>query len=187
MPDLVDPATGDFCRDMKKVPAHQTHSFGMPALAVKKAKTGGGRSCVRNNRTCGQGMAVQSSNIPALIRLQFTRIEKNAFTPCRSCDLMENIHMEQHDNSERIPGPYQDPPECEHVRLLAYQLWQARGCPFGTSEVDWFQAEDEIRARRDRPDSETTIITVAKTIGSVLGSVAGLVSSTTGGPPNDKR
>ena len=32
------------------------------------------------------------------------------------------------------------------VAALAYQLWQARGCPQGSPEVDWLEAEQQIRA-----------------------------------------
>ena len=29
---------------------------------------------------------------------------------------------------------------------LAYQLWQARGCPPGSAEQDWLEAERQLRA-----------------------------------------
>jgi hypothetical protein len=32
----------------------------------------------------------------------------------------------------------------EEIAALAYQLWQARNCPEGTPEEDWFVAEREI-------------------------------------------
>jgi hypothetical protein len=35
----------------------------------------------------------------------------------------------------------------DEVAALAYQLWQARGCPFGSAEEDWLRAESEVRAR----------------------------------------
>lgn len=35
----------------------------------------------------------------------------------------------------------------EEVARLAYQFWEERGCPFGSSEVDWWRAEQELRAR----------------------------------------
>jgi len=31
---------------------------------------------------------------------------------------------------------------------LAYRLWQARGCPDGTAEQDWLEAEKQLRASR---------------------------------------
>jgi len=30
---------------------------------------------------------------------------------------------------------------------LAYHLWQARGCPTGSSEVDWAEAERQVKGR----------------------------------------
>jgi hypothetical protein len=41
---------------------------------------------------------------------------------------------------------------CQHtdpqeVARLAYQIWQARGCPEGSSEDDWFEAERQLQDR----------------------------------------
>jgi hypothetical protein len=30
------------------------------------------------------------------------------------------------------------------VRVRAYELWQARGCPDGSDQEDWFTAEQEL-------------------------------------------
>jgi Protein of unknown function (DUF2934) len=38
-------------------------------------------------------------------------------------------------------------PEHRSVSELAYQLWQARGCPDGTAEQDWREAERQLAAR----------------------------------------
>jgi hypothetical protein len=35
----------------------------------------------------------------------------------------------------------------DEIAALAYQLWQARGCPYGSPEEDWLRAESELRAR----------------------------------------
>ena len=32
----------------------------------------------------------------------------------------------------------------EDIERRAYQLWQDRGCPSGSPEVDWEQAEQEL-------------------------------------------
>ncbi|MBV9764272.1 MAG: DUF2934 domain-containing protein [Acidobacteriaceae bacterium] len=70
--------------------------------------------------------------------------------------------------------------EKQEIRLLAYQLWIERGCPVGTPEVDWFEAEEKLAAKT-RADSQTsTILNAAKVVGSALGSAASLVNSTTG-------
>jgi hypothetical protein len=34
----------------------------------------------------------------------------------------------------------------ELVTKLAHQLWEQRGCPFGSPEVDWFAAEQTVYA-----------------------------------------
>jgi hypothetical protein len=35
----------------------------------------------------------------------------------------------------------------DEIATLAHELWQARGCPYGSSEEDWLRAERELRAR----------------------------------------
>jgi hypothetical protein len=32
--------------------------------------------------------------------------------------------------------------------VLAYTLWQARGCPEGSPDIDWFLAEQELTTSR---------------------------------------
>ena len=34
------------------------------------------------------------------------------------------------------------------IAALAHRLWQARGCPDGTPEEDWFRAEQEIASSK---------------------------------------
>jgi hypothetical protein len=36
----------------------------------------------------------------------------------------------------------------EEIARLAYSLWQARGCPVGSPETDWFRAEQEMEPAR---------------------------------------
>ena len=33
------------------------------------------------------------------------------------------------------------------IAALAYELWQARGCPNGSPQEDWFHAAEELRSR----------------------------------------
>jgi len=46
------------------------------------------------------------------------------------------------------------PPEVEYmvsaedheaIARLAYSYWEARGCPIGSQEDDWYRAENELR------------------------------------------
>jgi hypothetical protein len=41
----------------------------------------------------------------------------------------------------------------QEIANLAYELWQARGCPDGSPETDWFQAVHTLRARRTATDT----------------------------------
>lgn len=34
------------------------------------------------------------------------------------------------------------------IAALAYELWQARGCPEGSPDEDWFQAAEQLRSRK---------------------------------------
>ena len=33
----------------------------------------------------------------------------------------------------------------EKIRRKAYELWEARGCPAGSSEQDWYRAEAQLQ------------------------------------------
>jgi hypothetical protein len=37
----------------------------------------------------------------------------------------------------------------EETEALAHALWQARGCPEGSPDEDWFQAAQDLRARAE--------------------------------------
>jgi hypothetical protein len=49
----------------------------------------------------------------------------------------------------------------DEIAALAYQLWEARGCPMGSDEEDWFHAVKELRSRAiahsNKPGAETHI------------------------------
>jgi hypothetical protein len=44
-------------------------------------------------------------------------------------------------------------PDHDTVGTLAYELWRRRGCPIGSPQEDWFQAE---RALGGQQQSEST-------------------------------
>ena len=49
-------------------------------------------------------------------------------------------------------------PEHGSIGELAYRLWQARGCPDGTAEQDWLEAEKQLQAARPaRPHSSEAL------------------------------
>jgi hypothetical protein len=41
-------------------------------------------------------------------------------------------------------------PMHEDIAALAFALWQERACPEGSPEVDWFRAEEQLKAETDR-------------------------------------
>ncbi len=65
----------------------------------------------------------------------------------------------------------------ELIRLAAFFLWEQRGCPIGTPDVDWFRAEEEIRAQREHSSGKPALVTAAETVGSALGKVAAFAAS----------
>jgi len=44
----------------------------------------------------------------------------------------------------RALGPDIVRPTQHDIAALAYELWRARGCPEGTPETDWYQAEAQL-------------------------------------------
>jgi len=70
-------------------------------------------------------------------------------------------------------------PQHEDVAILAFGLWQERGAPIGTPEIDWFLAEAKLRDTDGH--GEPMLSAVARIIGSALGSVAEIVTPDDGG------
>ena len=50
------------------------------------------------------------------------------------------------DNS---PSEHGNGIDSTEIAALAYRLWLSRGCPEGSPEVDWLEAEQQLRARLD--------------------------------------
>ena len=65
----------------------------------------------------------------------------------------------------------------DRIQLAAYYLWQQRGCPLGTPELDWFRAEEQSRLQMEPPSNRPVLVSAAETIGSALGSIAGAAAS----------
>jgi hypothetical protein len=60
----------------------------------------------------------------------------------------------------------------EEIERRAYHSWEARGRPFGSPEVDWFNAEQEFAA----VEPEGVLSKVAREVGSALGGAVALLS-----------
>lgn len=48
-------------------------------------------------------------------------------------------------NSNNPSKLAQQSPEPQRIAQLAYFYWEARGCPDGSAEQDWFRAEAELQ------------------------------------------
>jgi len=51
-------------------------------------------------------------------------------------------------NAESVTAVCDDPVSAvdhEEIARLAYSHWEARGCPIGSPEEDWYRAENELR------------------------------------------
>jgi hypothetical protein len=55
----------------------------------------------------------------------------------------------------------------EAIELRAYQFWEERGRPWGTPDVDWFKAEEEL----SRGKAPSGVSSLARELGSAFGSV----------------
>lgn len=44
----------------------------------------------------------------------------------------------------------------EDIARLAYALWEQRGCPTGSPEFDWFEAEQKLMRPAERRESGLT-------------------------------
>ena len=49
--------------------------------------------------------------------------------------------------------------EHEVTAVLAYRLWEKRGCPLGSPEVDWFEARNQLATALAK--NETLIVLFA--------------------------
>ena len=55
---------------------------------------------------------------------------------------------EQIDQTQHVPAFRQETAveraRSEEIARLAYVLWQQRGCPAGSAETDWLEAEQQL-------------------------------------------
>jgi hypothetical protein len=58
----------------------------------------------------------------------------------------------------------------EVTAQLAYQLWEQRGRPFGSPELDWFAAEKALASSERHPGLELPLYSIAP--GTKRGSIS---------------
>jgi hypothetical protein len=55
----------------------------------------------------------------------------------------------------------------DKIALRAYQFWEERGRPWGTPDIDWFKAEQELAGVAHL----STLTKLAREVGSSIGRV----------------
>jgi hypothetical protein len=55
-----------------------------------------------------------------------------------------------------VKGEITVPKDHRSIGEIAYQLWQARGCPQGSAEQDWLEAERRLDAAQPKPPVTAT-------------------------------
>lgn len=59
------------------------------------------------------------------------------------------------------------------IAVRAHELWQARGCPEGSSQEDWFHAAEELRSRAGAQKGSERSDDLTKSVFSKTADVAG--------------
>ena len=62
----------------------------------------------------------------------------------------KHLHLTRMASGGRAPETAETPAANE-IATLAYQLWEARGCPEGSPEEDWLRAERQLAAASAAP------------------------------------
>lgn len=58
-------------------------------------------------------------------------------------------------NTDAAQSLRQARPMHEEIASLAYALWQRRGCPEGSAESDWFEAEQQLVGSSEHRETST--------------------------------
>jgi hypothetical protein len=64
-----------------------------------------------------------------------------------STQALERSHQAHRRTQAVLPGHAIAGFGQDAIAALAHELWQAGGCPEGSSEEDWFHAAEQLRSR----------------------------------------
>ncbi len=64
----------------------------------------------------------------------------------QSRQAMEHSNDPRHDSQKATVGHGIAAFGHSEIAALAYELWQARGCPDGSPDEDWFRAAEQLRS-----------------------------------------
>jgi hypothetical protein len=68
-------------------------------------------------------------------------------------------HYPEQDEVDGAEAFTEQPSDSHRIERRAYELWMQRGCSDGSAERDWFDAEEELRAKMnsEKVRNRTTI------------------------------
>jgi hypothetical protein len=88
-------------------------------------------------------MAARHASTDQRDRTRSSMLNPFTFGPSeRAKGIIMSRQLTQEIKTTRRPEPTVDD---EAVKAMAYQLWLERGCPIGSEEEDWYQAEAALR------------------------------------------
>jgi hypothetical protein len=64
----------------------------------------------------------------------------------------------------------------KEIERWAYQSWEERGRPWGTPDVDWFKAEEEL----SRLKATSGVKSLAREVGSAIGNLVAFLKAIIG-------
>ena len=77
----------------------------------------------------------------------------------------------------------------QHARIAAraHDLWERRGRPAGSPEIDWYQAEKELQGNANAAEPKATVDPLAQRAADILagGTPAATTDDSTGTAPPD--
>jgi hypothetical protein len=65
----------------------------------------------------------------------------------KTASAVDAQHYPEQNEVPEVHPLVSDGPAIEEIKARAYQLWLERGSPHGSSDQDWHQAEQELRAK----------------------------------------
>jgi hypothetical protein len=116
------------------VAGESTLSVGSRGVDTSGAEAGAGAGLGMTNTTPGNSGSPAPNIVPGA---------RGSGTTARGDSLSSQHPTTSLDSS----GRYEELPHDE-IAARAYNCWRERGCPEGSAEVDWYRAEQELRAER---------------------------------------
>ena len=70
----------------------------------------------------------------------------------RTASAVDQAHYPEQHEAENFGSEAGALPSRDQIAAKAFELWQARGCPQGSAEQDWLEAEAELQLQAASSD-----------------------------------